>query len=288
MEDLQDLPGFGEKSAGKLLEEIEEAKKRPLDALIFALGIPNVGRRTAGDLASAFGSLEAFLQADRESLVAIDEIGDQVASGILDYLGKEENFTYQVFVKEQAFKLPSGTYLLRHIDTDTYMTSAGNKNPVTFQPLSGATPSREQLWRIVDESDAAQYTVTSVADSCYLSSLARLTTTAIKNLFRIDRAAGLQRYAFYLRTTRYMNVTADGTVTLTDKLLTSFPFEFIPYNDSTDGISTIQHDRKAMSGASAIYDLLGRRIMNADKEQSQPYRLRPGVYVVNGRKVVCQ
>ena len=204
------------------------------------------------------------------------------------YLGKEENFTYQVFVKEQAFKLPSGTYLLRHIDTDTYMTSAGNKNPVTFQPLSGATPSREQLWRIVDESDAAQYTVTSVADSCYLSSLARLTTTAIKNLFRIDRAAGLQRYAFYLRTTRYMNVTADGTVTLTDKLLTSFPFEFIPYNDSTDGISTIQHDRKAMSGASAIYDLLGRRIMNADKEQSQPYRLRPGVYVVNGRKVVCQ
>jgi len=82
---LSDLPGFGVKRAEKLLEELEASKARPLSAFLFALGIPNVGLKTAKDLARVFGSLEGVRAADRDSLVAIPDIGDVVADSLLQF-----------------------------------------------------------------------------------------------------------------------------------------------------------------------------------------------------------
>ena len=91
MEKLLPLPRFGEQKAKNLLSAIEKSKDCDLSAFIHALGIPNVGRKTARDLAARFGSFEAFLAADRDTLVAMDDVGEIVAGSILDYLADPQN-----------------------------------------------------------------------------------------------------------------------------------------------------------------------------------------------------
>lgn len=80
---LLELEGFGEKKASNLLTAIENSKTRPLSAFLFALGIPNVGVRTARDLSRVFGTLDKVRNATREELLAIDDIGEIVADSIL-------------------------------------------------------------------------------------------------------------------------------------------------------------------------------------------------------------
>ena len=84
-EELVTLEGFAKKKATKLLEEIEKSKDCSLDRFIFALGIPNVGRKTAKDLANTFHSLENVMSATSEELIAIRDIGDKVAQDIIAY-----------------------------------------------------------------------------------------------------------------------------------------------------------------------------------------------------------
>ncbi len=91
MGQLLPLPRFGELKAKNLIAAIEKSKDCDLDKFIHALGIPNVGRKTARDLAARFGSLEAFLAADRDTLVAMDDVGEIVAGSIVDYLAREDN-----------------------------------------------------------------------------------------------------------------------------------------------------------------------------------------------------
>lgn len=54
------------------------------------MGIPNVGKKTAGDLARAFGSLTAIREATQEELLAIPDIGEIVASSIVTYFADEK------------------------------------------------------------------------------------------------------------------------------------------------------------------------------------------------------
>jgi len=84
-EALIGLERFGEKKAQNLLNALERSKSRPLGAFLFALGIPNVGSKTARDLARRFGTLEAVQHATREELLAIPEVGEVVASSVLSF-----------------------------------------------------------------------------------------------------------------------------------------------------------------------------------------------------------
>ncbi len=92
-EDLIDLEGFGEKSADNLLEAIEASKKRTLHRFIYALGIPLVGEHVARVLVDSFGGLTALMEADREALESIHEIGPEVADSVSGFFtsksGKE-------------------------------------------------------------------------------------------------------------------------------------------------------------------------------------------------------
>ncbi len=90
-EQMIPLKGFGPKKAEKLLSELEKSKDCSLDAFIYAMGIPNIGRKTARDLARVFGSLCALREATAEQLVAIDDIGDIVAGSVVEYFAFEEN-----------------------------------------------------------------------------------------------------------------------------------------------------------------------------------------------------
>lgn len=85
MPQLLALDGFQEKKARNLLDAIENSKTRPLGAFLFALGIPNVGKKTAHDLARRFGSLQAVRNASLEELTAIDDVGDVVANDVVDF-----------------------------------------------------------------------------------------------------------------------------------------------------------------------------------------------------------
>jgi DNA ligase (NAD+) len=85
------LDGFKERKAAKLSEALEKSKHCELDAFLFALGIPNVGRKTARDLANAFGTLDSLAGADAEALTAIPDIGDVVAGSIVEYFTFPEN-----------------------------------------------------------------------------------------------------------------------------------------------------------------------------------------------------
>ncbi len=88
-EKLMALEGFKDKKADKLLEEIEKSKHVKLNSFIFALGIPNIGVKTARDLATHFGSIEALMKADEESLTALNDIGAVVAASVTGFFSDE-------------------------------------------------------------------------------------------------------------------------------------------------------------------------------------------------------
>jgi len=85
------LDGFKEKKAANLSESLEKSKHCDLDAFLFALGIPNIGRKTARDLAQAFGSLENLKKATQEQLTALPDIGEVVAGSVTEYFSFPEN-----------------------------------------------------------------------------------------------------------------------------------------------------------------------------------------------------
>ncbi|HBL15822.1 MAG: hypothetical protein A2X36_13480 [Elusimicrobia bacterium GWA2_69_24] len=84
--DLLALELFAEKRAANLLAAIEDSKKRPLSRLLFALGIPQVGEKTARDLASHFGALETLCASELETLELIPEVGPVVAGSVWGFL----------------------------------------------------------------------------------------------------------------------------------------------------------------------------------------------------------
>ena len=91
MEQVLTLEGFKQKKAGNLLAALDKSKHCDLDAFLFAIGIPNVGRKTARDLANAFGSLDKVAAATAEQLTAIPDVGDIVAQSVVEFFSFEEN-----------------------------------------------------------------------------------------------------------------------------------------------------------------------------------------------------
>lgn len=85
VQDLEPLEGFQKKRAQNLIDAIEKSKDCRLGAFVFALGIPNVGSKTAADLARRFGTLQALRSATVEGLAAVDGVGDIVACSIVDF-----------------------------------------------------------------------------------------------------------------------------------------------------------------------------------------------------------
>ena len=85
------LKGFGEKKAEKLFAELEKSKDCELDAFLFAIGIPNIGKKTAYDLMAHFGTLEALMGASEQELVDVEDVGGIVAASITEYFSDEEN-----------------------------------------------------------------------------------------------------------------------------------------------------------------------------------------------------
>ncbi len=90
-EDLCALDRFAEKKAENLLAAIEKSKRRSLAAFIYAIGIPNIGTKTARDLAEKYRSVDALRAAPREELTQMDDVGEIVADSIAGFFEDENN-----------------------------------------------------------------------------------------------------------------------------------------------------------------------------------------------------
>lgn len=90
-EQIASLERMGKKSASNLINALEKSKQIDLSKVIFALGIPEVGEKTAAELASAFGSMEKLSWATLEQLTALDGFGEVVAQNIVSFFLEERN-----------------------------------------------------------------------------------------------------------------------------------------------------------------------------------------------------
>lgn len=90
-EQLTALERMGEKSADNLLRQLEGSKKPPLDRLLYALGIREVGEVTATALARYFESLDAIIEAGEEELLDVPDVGPIVARHIHTFFQQPEN-----------------------------------------------------------------------------------------------------------------------------------------------------------------------------------------------------
>ena len=90
-EQLCALERFGEKKADNLLSAIEKSKSRKLNSFIYAIGIPNIGTKTARDLAERFGSVDALRKASREELTQMDDVGEIVADSVVAFFEDPAN-----------------------------------------------------------------------------------------------------------------------------------------------------------------------------------------------------
>jgi DNA ligase (NAD+) len=89
--DLAELERMADKSAANVIEAIEKSKAQPLWRLVAALGIRHIGGQSAQILAEHFGSLQALMEADQQTLEAIDQIGPKMAESVHEYFRNSDN-----------------------------------------------------------------------------------------------------------------------------------------------------------------------------------------------------
>jgi DNA ligase (NAD+) len=143
-EQVAELERMGDKSASNLLEEIENSKRADLARVVFALGVPFVGERTAQLLAEHFGSLDKLAVASREELEEVFEVGPKVSEGVARFFREKRN--QEVLAK------------LRQAGVRPEQPRAAGEGP---RPLAGKTfvltgtlptYSRDQAQRMIEEA----------------------------------------------------------------------------------------------------------------------------------------
>lgn len=189
--------------------------------------------------------------------------------------GSLHHLEYEVLVKDadNTYRLPAGNYLLRHVKTDTYMTSYGENQMVRFEKGDNNNPIPSQIWKI---DSKIHYSFQCVADNMGLTTLGTTAPYVVK-LFSLDAAKGINRYALSVQVgakCQYWDLDAAGELDLkASSELTYYPFELIPVD-----VTAIQET--IIDGVSAddpMYDLSGRRVQGYPKK---------GFYLSKGRKSV--
>ncbi len=85
------VPHFAEKAAVNLAQAVAVSKERPLERVLFGLGIRHVGARTAEILAAEFKDMDKLAGADFERLQAIEEVGPKIAESIETFFREADN-----------------------------------------------------------------------------------------------------------------------------------------------------------------------------------------------------
>ncbi len=140
VEQVANLERKGEKSATKLIANIDASKQNELSRLIFALGIRMVGERAAKQLAERLHSLDALMNATVEQLVDIPEIGPKVAESVTFYFSVPAN-------RERIEKMIRLGVAPRHVPTATGDRLTGKTVVVTG---SLTRFSRDEIHKLIE------------------------------------------------------------------------------------------------------------------------------------------
>ena len=90
-EDLEGLDSFKEKKISNVIKAIDDSRQTTLDKVLFAIGIPNIGKKAAKQLAYRFKTLDAARSATKEDLLALDDFGEIMADGYIAFWQNEKN-----------------------------------------------------------------------------------------------------------------------------------------------------------------------------------------------------
>ena len=123
-DDLVELEGFGEKSINNLLDAIEKSKTNSLEKVLFALGIRHVGKKTAKILAKRYETIDNLINASKEELSNINDIGEIIADSIVNYFNDMDNIK---LIEE----LKSLNLNFKYINTGTNNKLEGNTYVLT-------------------------------------------------------------------------------------------------------------------------------------------------------------
>lgn len=129
VDDIIGLERFAEKSAKKLVDEIQSKKTIPLDRFLVALGIRHVGEETARLISSKFKTLNGFLSATQEALASVEGIGDVVAQSIIEYVNDDH---HQQLIQD---------YLERGITIESSASALGDRLSGNSFVLTGTLPT---------------------------------------------------------------------------------------------------------------------------------------------------
>lgn len=90
-EDIINLERMAEKSAQNLVDGIEKSKQQPFEKVLFALGIRYVGETVAKTIAKSLKNIDEIINADKERLENIDEIGERIAQSVVEFFQNKNN-----------------------------------------------------------------------------------------------------------------------------------------------------------------------------------------------------
>ena len=115
---LLSLEGWQQKSVENFLDSLEKSKTVPFERVLYALGIRHIGETTAKAVASHFGSMEALMNASRDDLLQVPDIGGIMADAILEWSANEKHRTMVGRLKAFGLQFEiDESYLQRLSDT---------------------------------------------------------------------------------------------------------------------------------------------------------------------------
>ncbi len=147
VEKLARLERVAEKSAKKLIDSIEKSKSRPFSALINALGMRHVGKKTSADLARYFEDMDALMSSKEEELSWLDGIGPIVAVSIRRHFEDEHNVATIDRLKEAGVNMVSSPPSLGENVDATKASFSGKKMVFTGELTSMSRTQAEELAR---------------------------------------------------------------------------------------------------------------------------------------------
>lgn len=91
-EEIVSTPGFGQKSYDNLMDSVNKARNVDMPALIYSLGIPNIGEANAKLICKYFDyDIDRIRNAEISELVEIDHVGEVMAEKFVEYFANERN-----------------------------------------------------------------------------------------------------------------------------------------------------------------------------------------------------
>ena len=117
-EELIAIDRLGEKSVDNLLNAIENSKKQPFAKVLFAIGIRYVGSGAARKLADHFKSIEDLMNADKEKIETIPEIGPSISSSVDKFFNDQHNRNIIEKLKKEGLNFTSK----KRIEKESFFT----------------------------------------------------------------------------------------------------------------------------------------------------------------------